>query len=565
MILDLRVRAWLVSAALTFAIALAISITSAIADIMPPNTHWAMGFSACLSAIACAAAGYAIERTLRLRVIVILLCIAILVFVLTLGSYFGYSASVIWISPTGDRWVKGRELTADAKALKEKLGWDEETLLEKAPKYDLRFVYTAESISQNQRALMVRWMTAVTTLVFICALTEALVIKNLLSNRIPETDEGDEEMLIPGTTVEEICQAFEEAFDRDDLREMLRKRMSQKLDNMTGPNDTWKTMVFKVVEWSERRGKTTELIRVGYDYNPSHPAMQALYQKYGLTGVDLQQGGKPAEPFKATQGGFEKTIKAQIPQLDLTVWRTKLTQVEGRVCRIEIDGNPAGTGFLVGPDAVLTNYHVLEDVLTGNTPAAKVACRFDYKMLADKSKVEGVVVELHATEWNLDSSPFSPAEKTKHPDDPPPTADQLDYALVRLARRVGEETFSPKGGAEAQKRGWLTLPVGPLTFVKDMPLVIAQHPAGSPLKLAVDTESVIGEAGNGLRVRYRTNTEGGSSGSPVFDLSNDCNLLALHHLGDPASNLPRTYNQGIPLDKVRARLGKTPKAAAALG
>jgi len=367
-------------------------------------------------------------------------------------------------------------------------------------------------------------------------------------------------MPIPGVTFEEITDAIEQAFDRDDLREMLRKRMNERLDNMSGPNDTWKTAVFKVVEWSERRGRTTELIRVGYEYNPTHPNLQAVYQKYGWTGVNLQEAGQPAVPVKAAAGGFEKTIKDRLKQLNFAAWRTKMTEVEGRVCRIEIDGNAAGTGFLVGPDTVLTNYHVLEGVLKpGGTPASQVTCRFDYKVLADKSTVEGMVVGLHPTDWNLDSSPYAPAENTTTPDNPPPTADQLDYALVRLARPVGDETFAPKGGAEAQKRGWLTLPKDPSVFVKGMPLLIAQHPSGAPLKLAVDTDSVIGPAAGGLRVRYQTNTEPGSSGSPVFDI--DWNLVALHHLGDPAADLPPTFNQGVPIDKVRGRIVAQGQAA----
>jgi V8-like Glu-specific endopeptidase len=90
--------------------------------------------------------------------------------------------------------------------------------------------------------------------------------------------------------------------------------------------------------------------------------------------------------------------------------------------------------------------------------------------------------------------------------------------------------------------------------------MIAQHPDGKPLKLAIDTESVIGVNTNRTRVRYATNTEAGSSGSPVFDL--DWNLVALHHLGDPAYDHPATYNQGVPIDKIRDRLARTGKAAA---
>jgi V8-like Glu-specific endopeptidase len=362
-------------------------------------------------------------------------------------------------------------------------------------------------------------------------------------------------MPIPGVTFEEITNAFETAYERDDLKEMLRKRMSEKLDNITGPNTKLSTAVFDLVSWSERHGRTTELIRAGYNFIPTQPAMQAIYEKYGMAvEAVLQQGGTEPSTVKVTALGFEKTIKSRLPLLDFSVWRTKMTQVEGQVCRVEIDGNAAGTGFLVGPDAVLTNYHVLKDVLAGNTNPEKVAFRFDYKVLANGSRVEGVVVAPHSTAWNLDSSSFSPAEETRNPDTPAPTADQLDYALVQLARRVGEESFAPNGRDQtgAQLRGWLALPAGPLAFAKDDPLMIVQHPDGSPMKLAVDTESVVGEVANGLRVRYRTNTEPGSSGSPVFDLN--WNLVALHHMGDPASSLPATYNQGVPLDKVRARI-----------
>lgn len=360
-------------------------------------------------------------------------------------------------------------------------------------------------------------------------------------------------MPILGVTVEDICTAFEDAYDRDEVDMMLRKRMSENLNKVTGPNTTISKAVFDLVSWSERKGRTVELIRAGYNYNPTHPAMEKIYQKYGMaTQVALASGGQDGSAVRVTEVGFEKTIKARIPQLDFSVWRTNMTQVEGRVCRVEINGNPAGTGFLVGPDAVLTNFHVLEDVFAGTTPAEQVACRFDYKVLADKSRVEGTTVKLHTTDWNLDFSRFSPAEQTKLPDDPLPTKDELDYALVRLERPLGSEAFSAKGGAEAQSRGWITIPSGPLTFSPKSALIIAQHPDGSPLKLAIDTESVIGTNNNGTRVRYVTNTEAGSSGSPVFDLN--WNLLALHHMGDPASDLPPTYNQGVPIDLVRKRI-----------
>jgi len=85
-----------------------------------------------------------------------------------------------------------------------------------------------------------------------------------------------------------------------------------------------------------------------------------------------------------------------------------------------------------------------------------------------------------------------------------------------------------------------------------MTLMIAQHPDGSPMKFAFDTDSVIGLAGEGRRVRYKTNTEHGSSGSPCFDI--DWTLVALHHMGDPNWKKVPEYNQGIPIGLIGTRL-----------
>jgi hypothetical protein len=46
----------------------------------------------------------------------------------------------------------------------------------------------------------------------------------------------------------------------------------------------------------------------------------------------------------------------------------------------------------------------------------------------------------------------------------------------------------------------------------------------------------------------------------VFDL--DWNLVALHHLGDPAYDHPAAYNQGVPIHLIRNRVTKNEKADA---
>ena len=39
---------------------------------------------------------------------------------------------------------------------------------------------------------------------------------------------------------------------------------------------------------------------------------------------------------------------------------------ERQICRIVIQERDYGTGFLLGPNVIMTNYHILEDVIDGS-------------------------------------------------------------------------------------------------------------------------------------------------------------------------------------------------------
>jgi hypothetical protein len=65
------------------------------------------------------------------------------------------------------------------------------------------------------------------------------------------------------------------------------------------------------------------------------------------------------------------------------------------------------------------------------------------------------------------------------------------------------------------------------------------------------TDGVINVNDNGTRVRYATNTDHGSSGSPCFNL--DWEVVGLHHMGDPAWINPR-FNEGVPIGVIQQRL-----------
>jgi Trypsin-like peptidase domain/Effector-associated domain 1 len=359
--------------------------------------------------------------------------------------------------------------------------------------------------------------------------------------------------MMPGVNFGEFQEALVQAFDRDDLEQMVRIRLNEDLDAIVGAG-TKKIVAFRLLTWAERRGLVVNLARAVYLERPRNENIQRIYEKFGMApAVSVQAAGAAVAgaPARATATALEATVRPKLNQVDLGKWREKLAQVEGQVCRIEFNGNAKGTGFLVGPDLVLTNYHVLERPIKGQLPPAQVACRFDYKVLSDDSRSEGVVVRLHQENWSVDHSPYSKAEADDQPDRELPTVDELDYALVRLATMVGSEPVEKHAAQGAPPRGWIEIPEVQPALEKDMPLLIAQHPDGSPMKLALDTQSVIGINENGTRVRYATNTEHGSSGSPCFNM--DWSLVALHHMGDPAWKQPK-YNEGIPMGRIRERL-----------
>jgi tetratricopeptide (TPR) repeat protein len=204
---------------------------------------------------------------------------------------------------------------------------------------------------------------------------------------------------------------------------------------------------------------------------------------------------------------------------------------EGQVFRLEIPraGEVAyGTGVLIGPDCILTNWHVVE----GFDPSSgKIKAVFDYKTDTDGRSIRD------ATTYELDAncilihSPYAASDN--NPDDESlPLTDELDFAVLHLPEAIGK------------KRGWCVLSDKVHDFRDGEPLSILQHPEGRPLQM--DTGHFTQWNADHTRVCYTTNTEPGSSGSPCLD--KNWNLVAIHNAGY------RHHNQGIPTQLIRAFL-----------
>lgn len=340
-----------------------------------------------------------------------------------------------------------------------------------------------------------------------------------------------------GRQYEEFRLALSDAFTQDELEMMLQYRFNLRLDRITRPG-ALDHVIHQLILAAQRQGWHLDLLRAARESRPRHPGLIALARELGAA--------PESTPGKAE---LEKMIQGTNSFLDVATWREKIGAIEGRVCRVEIGDRPEGTAFLLGPNAVLTNYHVVEPVIEGQDglDPGDVILRFDYKRLGGGAQIHAgqeIRLQTGIGDWLLDSSRYSDVDLELDPKPGDPGPEELDYALLQLEGEPGYEPIGKNAEPGAPARGWISLPQTEHPFEPDTPLFIVQHPRGAALKLALDTDAVIGLYGAGRRVRYRTNTEPGSSGSPVFD--QNWNLVALHHSGDPASIMP-SYNEGIPI------------------
>ena len=325
-----------------------------------------------------------------------------------------------------------------------------------------------------------------------------------------------------------LVEAIKASFDQGQLTMMLRIRLAKNLDDLAEPG-IWSYRVFQVVDASQKQGFGGRLIEAIERERPDTPRIAGLRTTLGLVVT------KPSNaPVGLASSSLEKIVRERSTMRDFGAWLDGLVKIQRRVCRVE--GKNYGTGFLVGDDLLLTNYHVVEPEVTGVALPSELGFRFDYST-ANGADRQGVVVRA-AKNWLVTSASYSAADLKINAG--VPAASELDFALIRLAEPIGAESASNAA------RNFIPMsPKAPTVKEGDV-VFIVQHPQGGPLALAsgVVEKPVPG----GLRIRYDANTEAGSSGSPVFDAS--LNLVSLHHAGDP--NWQPSYNQGIPIGLIAA-------------
>lgn len=329
-----------------------------------------------------------------------------------------------------------------------------------------------------------------------------------------------------------LSDALREAFLPERLDELLYFGLDRRRADITMAGD-YQGRVYDIIRAADAEGWLPELVNAAREARPRSTGLHEVATGLGLTSVT---------------GNLERLVRADVPDLDVSVWRARLAALESQVCRVEIGGQ-LGTGFLVGPDLCMTNHHVVAPLLTDATRLAAAVVRFDHRRLADSTTVNPGIGYRLADDWLVAAVPPSRADDIDGPDLPAP--DELDVAVLRLADRVGELPAGRAAGVtDAQPRGWISDPVDEPPR-PGSPLLLLQHPAGTPMRLALG--SVLAANANGTRMRHSVNTEPGSSGAPCLDAA--LRLVGLHHAGDPTFG-PARHNVAVPIGRIRALLAE---------
>jgi endonuclease G len=249
------------------------------------------------------------------------------------------------------------------------------------------------------------------------------------------------------------------------------------------------------------------------------------------------------EPGSGDPNGFERVIGRS--DFQSVNFLARGMRAAAAVCRIRVPalgGEWYGSGFLVGPRLLLTNNHVL----AGPEDAAQAEAEFGYE-----HDLDGVLKP--AIQFNL-----APHELFF-------TDVEHDVTFVAVT------PFS-EGGVPLERYGYLPLLGVSGKAVPGEWVTVIQHPGGQPKQLTIRANQVIeleskGKAGarsNELFIHYTTDTEPGSSGSPV--LNDQWQVVAIHHKAIPKSLPGRAADGTLEFDKVEwiANEGVRVSAAIAL-
>jgi hypothetical protein len=198
----------------------------------------------------------------------------------------------------------------------------------------------------------------------------------------------------------------------------------------------------------------------------------------------------------------------------------RLLELAPAVCRFVVDVHGKtmhGSGFRIANDLLLTNWHVLHDARTGGTRATAATAEFNYEDNGRGGVLQAAPIPCDVGSIVTDS--------------------EDDWAVITPEQPLGDD--------------WPIVKLSEaVTPVEQEPAFIVQHPGGDRKRLGFVRNQV--SSFDDRVLKYLTDTQEGSSGSPVFDSQG--RLIGLHHAGGTpqtvAGKPPLCKNEGIRIPRV---------------
>ncbi len=229
-------------------------------------------------------------------------------------------------------------------------------------------------------------------------------------------------------------------------------------------------------------------------------------EQYAERELQLQNrsGRTQIQTTKISDIGLERSIGTSKDILSIEFLEAGVL-ASGSVGYVEVmSGSQQGTGFLIGNSILMTNHHVLPDLRHARSGSVE----FD-------------------REFNQYGSRKKPEQFELLPDRFYFSNKELDYALVA----VSEHSF---GAKELSDYGYHPLIKHQGKVRIGDPVNIIQHPAGKMKSIVVHNSNLLHLENNSdyeNYLWYSSDTESGSSGSPVFN--NRWEVVGLHHRAIP--------------------------------
>lgn len=279
------------------------------------------------------------------------------------------------------------------------------------------------------------------------------------------------------------------------------------------PINTWYLILD---EAAKRTGKVDRIVQVALNDYPDNDALQRA-----AVGAPPPPLSAPAPTdWRGPQGPqLEKIIGSESSLVPIRYLEVGLERSRA-VAKVQCANGSSGTGFMVQDGLMVTNNHVLPNAEVARTAKAL----FNYQ-----DTVTGLASEVD--------------ERRLLPEGSFRTSVEDDWSVVRV-----------DGDPQTT---WGALHLSSANVKVGDRVNIIQHPGGLQKRVSLYSNVVVFVGGD--RVQYLTDTEPGSSGSPVFD--KEWNTVALHHSGGwlPEPGVQdathRFYrNEGILIDAVIAGL-----------